>query len=200
MYTVIREKFERIVAENDLLDEMVVIRAKPLTPEEAIGNPESEDFPILKGVERMMQAEFSGSFGQAFTDMYGDFEGTLQDVLAMELTNNYRRAIFVATLNAVLRSIEMIEGSVHCKDKGPAECGLDLLEFLEGYRGARIALVGFQPVHARRCSERGELRILDMDPENIGEEKFGVKAVFYGISIAGVARLLGLERFCPRST
>ena len=82
-----------------------------------------------------MQAEFAGSFGQAFTDMYGDFEGTLQDVLAMELNNNYRRAIFVATLNAVLRSIGMIEGSVHCKDKGPAECGLDLLEFLEGYGG-----------------------------------------------------------------
>ena len=174
MYTVIRAKFERIVAENDLLDETVVIRAKPLTPEEAIGNPEGEDFPILKGAERMMQAEFAGSFGQAFTDICGDFEGTLQDVLAMELNNNYRRAIFVATLNAVMRSIGMIEGSVHCKDKGPAECGLDLLEFLEGYRGARIALVGFQPVHARRCSERCELRILDMDPENIGEEKFGV--------------------------
>ncbi len=59
--------------------------------------------------------------------------------------------------NAVMRSLGIIEGSVHCKDKGPAECGLDLLEFLEGCRGARIALVGFQPVHARRCSERGEL-------------------------------------------
>ncbi|MEA1895764.1 MAG: DUF364 domain-containing protein [Euryarchaeota archaeon] len=134
----------------------------------------------------------------------------------------------------------MIEGSVHCKDKGPAECGLDLLEFLKGYRGARIALVGFQPVHARRCSERGELKILDLDVENVGREKFGVvvldggkdteevlrwcdlafvtgttvvngtleailevagaKTVFYGISIAGVAQMLGLERFCPRST
>ena len=131
--------------------------------------------------------------------------------------------------NAVLRHLEMIEGSVHCKDKGPAECGLDLLEFLEGYRGARIALVGFQPVHARRCSERGELKILDLDVENVGREKFGVvvldgvkdteevlrwcdlalvtgttvvngtleailevagaKAVFYGISIAGVAQI-----------
>jgi len=49
MYAVIREKFERIVAENDLLGETVVIRAKPLTPEEAIGNPEGEDFSILKG-------------------------------------------------------------------------------------------------------------------------------------------------------
>ena len=26
------------------------------------------------------------------------------------------------------------------------------------------------------------------------------RAVFYGISIAGVAEVLGLERFCPRST
>jgi hypothetical protein len=31
-------------------------------------------------------------------------------------------------------------------------------------------------------------------------EVAGAKAVFYGISIAGVARLLGLTRFCPRST
>jgi len=240
MYTTIREKFEKIVADNDLSEEAVTVRAKPLTPEEAIGNPEGDDFPILKGHERMMQAEFSGSFGQAFTDMYGDFEGTLQDVLSMELTNNYRRAIFVATLNAVMRSLGAIEGSVHCKDRGPEECGLDLLEFLEGHRGSKIALVGFQPVHARRCSERHDLKILDMDPENIGKEKFGVvvldggtdaeealewcdlalvtgttvvngtlepilemaggKAVFYGISIAGVAELLGLERFCPRST
>jgi hypothetical protein len=193
MYTVIREKFERIVAENDLLDETTVIRAKPLTPEEAIGNPESEDFPILKGVERLMQAEFSGCFGQAFTDMYGDFEGTLQDVLAMELNNNYRRAIFVAALNAVMRHLGMIEGSVHCKDKGPAECGLDLLEFLEGYRGARITLVGFQPVHARRCSERGELKILDLDVENVGREKFGV------VVLDGVKGTEEVVRWCDSS-
>ena len=31
-------------------------------------------------------------------------------------------------------------------------------------------------------------------------EVAGTKAVFCGISIAGVAELPGLERFCPRST
>ncbi|NOQ33460.1 MAG: hypothetical protein GQ567_04585, partial [Methanosarcinales archaeon] len=71
MYTTIQEKFEKIVADNNLSEEAVTVRAKPLTPEEAIGNPEGDDFPILKGKERMMQAEFRGSFGQAFTDMYG---------------------------------------------------------------------------------------------------------------------------------
>lgn len=240
MYSMIKDKFEQIVEENDLLNETVMIRAKPLTTEEAIGNPESEDFPILKGHERLMQAEFRGSFGQAFTDMHGNFEGTLRDVLDMELTNNFRRAIFIASLNAVMRNLGLIDGSVHCKDNGPKECGVDLVEFLGKYERSRIALVGFQPVHARCCSELHELKILDMDCENIGKEKFGVvvldgsryqegvlewcdialvtgttivngtigpildsareKSVFYGISIAGVAALLGLKRFCPRST
>jgi len=240
MYREIKDRFEKIVAEHNLLDETVTIRAKPLTPEEAIGNPESEDFPILKGHERLIQAEFKGSFGQAFTDMYGDFEGTLQDVLYMELNNNFRRAIFISTLNAVMRNLGLIEGSVHCKDRGPEECGQDLVEFLEGCKISRIALVGFQPVHARCCSGSHELKILDLDKENIGKEKFGVvvldgdknakevlkwcdlalvtgttvvngsiepilemageKVVFYGISIAGVAQLFDLNRFCPRST
>ena len=31
-------------------------------------------------------------------------------------------------------------------------------------------------------------------------EVAGAKAVFYGIRIAGVAQMLGLTRFCPRST
>ena len=174
MYKEIKERFAQIVVENNLSDETVRISAKTLTPEEAIGNPESEDFPILKGHERLMQAEFKGSFGQAFTDMYGDFEGTLQDVLCMELNNNFRRAIFIATLNAVMRNLGLIEGSVHCKDRGPEECGLDLVEFLEGCKISRIALVGFQPVHARCCSGCHELKILDLDKENIGKEKFGV--------------------------
>jgi len=240
MYTKIKERFTQIVAENNLLDETVRISAKTLTPEEAIGNPENKDFPILKGHERLMQAEFRGSFGQAFTDMYGDFEGTLQDVLYMELNNNFRRAIFIATLNAVMRNLGLIEGSVHCKDRGPEECGLDLVEFLKGCEISRIALVGFQPVHARCCSGCHKLKILDLDKENIGKEKFGVvvlngeenaeevlkwcdlalvtgttvvngtiepilkmareKVVFYGISIAGVAELFGLNRFCPKST
>ena len=240
MYKEIKEKFAQIVVENNLSNEAVRISAKTLTPEEAIGNPESDDFPILKGHERLMQAEFRGSFGQAFTDMYGDFEGTLQDVLCMELNNNFRRAIFIASLNAVMRNLGLIEGSVHCKDHGPEECGLDLVEFLEGCKISRIALVGFQPVHARCCSGCYALKILDLDKENIGKEKFGVvvldgdknseevlkwcdlalvtgttvvngtiesilemagkKAVFYGISIAGVAQLFNLNRFCPRST
>ncbi|MEA2000101.1 MAG: hypothetical protein U9N61_12360 [Euryarchaeota archaeon] len=38
----------------------------------------------------------------------------------------------------------------------------------------RIALVGFSRFMQRHCSERGELKILDLDVENVGREKFGV--------------------------
>lgn len=240
MYTEIKEKFLKIIEQYNLSDETVLIRAKTLTPEEAIGDPEGDDFPILKGHERLMQAEVRGCFGQAFTDMYGNFDGTLQDVLNMKLDNNFRRAIFIASLNAVMRSLGMIEGSVHCKDSGPEECGRELVKFLKQYERSRIALIGFQPVHARCCLEGHELKILDLDKENIGNEKYGVivqdgsqnvdevlkwcdlalvtgttvvngtigpilemapqKVIFYGISIAGVAQLFDLNRFCPKST
>ena len=240
MYTEIKEKFLKIIEQYNLSDETVLIRAKTLTPKEAIGDPEGDDFPILKGHERLMQAEVRGCFGQAFTDMYGNFDGTLQDVLNMKLDNNFRRAIFIASLNAVMRSLGMIEGSVHCKDSGPEECGRELVKFLKQYERSRIALIGFQPVHARCCLEEHELKILDLDKENIGNEKYGVivqdgsqnvdevlkwcdlalvtgttvvngtigpilemapqKVIFYGISIAGVAQLFDLNRFCPKST
>jgi len=240
MYTEIKEKFLKIVEQYDLSDETVLIRAKTLTPEEAIGDPEGDDFPILKGHERLMQAEVGGCFGQAFTDMYGNFDGTLRDVLNMKLDNNFRRAIFIASLNAVMRSLGMIEGTVHCKDSGPEECGKELVEFLKQYSRSKIALIGFQPVHARYCSKGHELKILDLDKENIGNEKYGVivqdgsqnledvlkwcdlalvtgttvvngtigsilemapqNVVYYGISIAGVAELFDLNRFCPKST
>ncbi len=42
-------------------------------------------------------------------------------------------------IRSVMRHLGVIEGSVHCKDKGPAECGLDLLEFLEGCGGCGVA-------------------------------------------------------------
>jgi len=185
MYKEIKEKFAQIVLDNNLSDETVRISAKTLTPEEAIGNPESEDFPILKGHERLMQAEFKGSFGQAFTDMYGDFEGTLQDVLCMELNNNFRRAIFIAALNAVMRNLGLIEGSVHCKDHGPEGCGQDLVEFLEGCKISRIALVGFQPVHARCCSGSHELKILHLPTSRILKYLKNLLPLFQDIWNAG---------------
>jgi hypothetical protein len=156
--------------------EAIDVRVKALKPEEAIGNPEDRDYPIIKGRERMMEACFKGSRGQAFTDMYEEFSGTLAEVSAMGLENNYRRAIFLATLNAVVRHLGMASKTVHCKDDQPPQCAKELLSYIkENYGHPRVALVGLQPRMAEALSRELDLRVTDMDPDNVGHEKFGIR-------------------------
>jgi hypothetical protein len=158
-----------------LLRETVRVKARALSAEEAIGHPESDDFPIQKGKERLMQAQIRGAAGQAFTDRFGDYEGTLEQILQSPLSNNYRRAIFVAALNAALRSVGLISGTIHCRDKEPDTCAQKLCAHLkETYGRVRITQVGFQPRMIEKLSGAFEMRVLDMDLDNIGKEKFGV--------------------------
>ncbi|RLB05478.1 MAG: hypothetical protein DRG50_07185, partial [Deltaproteobacteria bacterium] len=225
----------RMVEEGDFGREEIQIKAFPLTPQEAIGNPEQDDYPLLKGRERLMQAEFRGSIGQAYTDMYGDFSGPLSEILEMELKNNYRRAILISSLNAIARYLGAVKGTIHCKDADPPRCGHELLNHIrKNYGFPKVALVGMQPRMAEVLAEHFELRITDLDEENIGKERFGVliegpnrtaenlawcdlavvtgttavngtleqflidkPVIFYGVTIAAVAELMGLMRFCP---
>ena len=160
---------------ENLLTEKIEIRARALTTQEAIGRPEHQDFPIQKGKEKLMQATFMDAGGQAFTDMYGDYEGTLEQVLQLPMDNNHQRAVFVASLNAVLRHLGLIGGTIHCRDEDPVRCGKALVPYLEEHHsGARIAQLGFQPRMVENLFSVHPLRVLDMDPDNIGEKKFGV--------------------------
>jgi len=175
IYDEIKERFLVVLEGRRMLSEKVQVKARPLRTEEAIGNPEADDFPLQKGKEKLMQAEFHGSLGQAFTDQYGDFEGTLRDVLEMPLRNNYKRSVFVATLNVVLRFLGQTEGTIHCHDKGPEECASELVDELKAkYRASKIVQVGFQPRMVEYLAPEFFLRVLDMDKDNIGFEKFGV--------------------------
>jgi hypothetical protein len=175
LYQTLREKFIRLIKENGLEGEEVIVRAATLSPEQAIGNPEDKDYPIVKGVERLMQAEFRKGRGQAFTDRYGNFSGRLADIAAMDLNNNFRRAVFISSLNAVMRQLGLIDRTVHCKDEQPRECSLELVKHIKAnYGQPRIAMVGFQPRMVEALAKEFELRVTDMDRENIGREKFGV--------------------------
>jgi uncharacterized protein (DUF4213/DUF364 family) len=123
-----------------------------------------------------MQAEFRGAKGHAFTDHYGNFNGRLLDIAEMELTNNFRRAVFVASLNAVMNYLGLASKTVHCKDKQPRECAAELASYIkENYGQPKIAMVGFQPRMVEELAKHFELRVSDMDEANIGQEKFGVK-------------------------
>lgn len=176
MHYIIREKFIRLIKEHGLEGEEVIVRAAALSAEQAIGNPEDKDYPLVRGVERLMQAEFRGSKGQAFTDRYGDFSGRLADIAAMDLKNNFRRAIFISSLNAVMNHLGLINQTVHCKDKQPRECATELASYIEeNYGQPKIAMVGFQPRMVEALTRQFKVRVTDMDQANIGQEKFGIK-------------------------
>ncbi len=175
IYEILRQKLREVCLRNNLSDEHITVTARALTIKEAIGDPEDKDFPLQQGKEFLMQADFKGAFGQAFTDHYGDFSGSINDVLKMELRNNFRRALFVATLNAVLRSLGLIEGTVHCKDESPKECANVLTKYISEHYGiVKITQIGFQPRMIESLSSIFNIRVLDMDKQNIGTEKFGI--------------------------
>jgi len=173
VFTELRKRFSDVCKSHNLLSESVRVKARVLSSEEAIGNPEADDFPLQKGKERLMQAEFNTGTGQAFTDRYGDFSGKLYDITEMPLKNNFRRAVFVAALNAVLRHLNEVQGTIHCRDKKPALCAVELVNFIKDrYGQLKITQVGFQPRMVEHLAAAFEYRILDMDPDNIGTRKF----------------------------
>ena len=175
-YKDIKERFFNLIKEKNLMSSKVeVVSARTLTPQEVIGRPGRDDFPLLKGKEVMIQADFKGSLGQAFTDIPGNYSGSLQEILAMPLDNNFEKAVFIATLNAVLRYLNYISKTVHCKDKEPAECAAHLVDYIkERFDNPRIAFIGMQPAMIEALAAYFKIRVTDLDKDNIGKRKSGV--------------------------
>ncbi len=158
-------------------EKIMIVSARDLTPEEAIGKPDRDDYPLLKGKEVMMEARFRDGVGQAFTDQAGRFAGTLGEVLKLPLDTNFRRAVFVATLNAVMRSLGQVDATVHCKDDEPARCAKELPNYISRKYGwpNKIAFIGLQPGLIQALHEADfDLMLTDLNPDNIGKVRCGV--------------------------
>ncbi|AKA67594.1 Rossmann-like domain-containing protein [Clostridium scatologenes] len=174
-YTDLFGKFKKLVEDNRLLNEEIKITGRALTTEEAIGNTERKDFPIIKGKEKLLQADFKGIKGQAFTDMPNNFLGNLKQIIEMPLNTNFDTAVYIATLNAVCRYLGMTDNTVHCKDGEPESCALELVEYIKNkYGSPKIALIGFQPAMLENLGKNYKVRIVDLDDNNIGKVKYGV--------------------------
>jgi uncharacterized protein (DUF4213/DUF364 family) len=174
-----RAEFMKLAEEANLLDTGVSVLAKPLTPEEAIGTPGRRDYPIIIGKERILEATFVQSKGHAFTDSAREFTGTLAEVLDLELTSNQNRAIYVATLNAVLSHLGRITATVHCKDDDPEKCGTEIASHILKHHGrVTVGLIGLNPAiadHIVQAFGADRVRISDLYQDNIGRERFGVE-------------------------
>lgn len=237
-YDELLDKFKEIAKKNNLLHEKISVSGRVLSPEEAIGVTNRKDYPILKGKEKLMQANFRGEKGQAFTDMPGEFTGTIEEIINRPLETNFDRAVLVSTINAVCKYFKIADNSIHCKDEEPEDCAKKLVEYIKKNYGApKIALIGLQPAMLERLSGNFKVRVADLDKDKIGKVKFGVKienaeikteevlnwseliiatgstvanntitnyinekpVIFFGTTIAGVASLMNLNRFCPCS-
>ncbi len=177
IYEEMKKHLYELAQKHRLLDEKVMVKGRALSTEEAIGRPQRTDYPLLKGKEKLLQAEFRGAMGQAFTDSPYSFYGRLEEMLEMPCGTNFEKAAFVAVLNAVMRYLGLAEGTIHCKDEEPEECAEKLAEDLKNRYGTeiRIGMIGFQPAFLEGLSKEFNMRLVDLDPDNIGKEKFGVR-------------------------
>jgi uncharacterized protein (DUF4213/DUF364 family) len=162
-----------------------------LSSRDAIGDAEG-DFVIKKGKEHVIEATFDEARGQAFTGTPCRWNGTLEELLSIELSDVGHRGIFVATVNAVLRALELATGTIHCRDEDPANCGPELAEQLEARFGSkRFGLVGLQPAILKALADRFKpefIRVVDLNLDNIGSLKYGIE-VWDGQS--DLSRLVG---------
>lgn len=160
------------------IDQTLPVTVRCLTPDEAIGSEASSEFVIKKGKERVIEADFDGAAGQAFTDHPGDWQGSLEELLHLDLTDTGRRAVFTAGLNAVLRRLNRATGTIHCRDDEPSRCGEEFTNLLyERFGIAEYGLIGLQPAILEAMGDgfgTARLRVLDLNEENIGQERFGV--------------------------
>lgn len=164
--------------EKQGVDRTLPVTVRPLSPEEAIGSIADDSFPIRRGRERVIEAEFCGFRGQAFTDRPAPWQGTIEELLALDLSKIPARAVFTAGLNAVLLSLGEAAGTVHCRDEDPNRCGPELARVLEERFGrVRVGLVGLQPAILRALAARfgaGNVFCVDLNPDNIGQVRSDV--------------------------
>lgn len=176
IFKVLREGLREVMKQNNLTEAQICITSKALSPEEAIGITQRKDFPILVGKEIMLQASFREGQGQSFTDSPAVFYGSLDEILGMDIVNDvHARGLFIATLNAVMKQVGLVENTIHCKNKEPELCAQKFVTYIRtNYGNPKIALIGYQPALLEHLSKEFNLRVLDLNPDNVGKLKYGI--------------------------
>jgi hypothetical protein len=228
----VREMLKNLAEEYNLLNELVEIKIS----DTKLDTSRIKDYPLMSGKEILLRANFKGCGGDAFTDNPVEFEGTVEEVI-----KNGNNPAVVATLNAIMRYLGLIDRTIHCSGDEPEKCAKELAKMLKNENIKKIGIIGFQPAFVKEIVNQfgaDNVIVSDLNPENVGKIKHGAKIIhgeyneeliknsdiilatgstvangsfeeiyklakkhnkriiFYGTTIAGVAKLLNLERFC----
>jgi len=177
-YKILKDKF-KIFLEPIAGWQNLPVMAGPLTTVQAIGRPETSDYPLLRGKEVLLEAAVLDGRGQAFTNSPVTFAGSLQEVMNFDLDSNSQRAIFIATVNAALNHLGVANATVHCKDSEPDQCGPEMARTIKKKYGlVPVGIVGYQPSIIAGCVQelgKGLIRVTDMDTKNLGMSRFGIE-------------------------
>lgn len=174
-----RRAFAGMVDDAGISGASIRIVARTLSTEEAIGTPVYDDLPLLRGKEVMIEAEFEGAKGHAFTSAPSSWRGTLGDLLALPLDRARERALLNAAMNAVLRFLGVVDKTVHCHSEDIARCGAEMAACLrQEFDLIPVGLVGYQPGLAAGLVEQfgpENVRITDLLEGNLGRAVGGVE-------------------------
>jgi len=168
LYNKLKSALRKEIESNNLSGRKVSVKCRSLSTVEAIGRPEDEDYPIVRGKEKLVEAVFEGVRGQAFTDEFENAQYSVEELLEIKLDSNKKRASFISSLNALFRYLNLCDKTVHCKDTEPKECAKNLINIITP--NSKVFFVGFQPRFLEILAPNYNVRAVDLDQENIGRE------------------------------
>ncbi len=185
-FTGAREAFESLLKKNAELNDLeITISSRALKSEEAIGHPDRDDFPLLRGKEVLLQAEIQGALGQAFTADPIAYHGSIKNLLTIPEDRPGTHALLVASLNALLNKLGQVEHTIHCVNHEPEKCAEQISQYiLEKHGPCNIGIIGYQPAILEHCVQvfgPTRVNITDLSADVVGTVRYGVK-VMDGIS------------------
>lgn len=172
LYEELRDALRKEVQRHHLSGQNISVRCKALSAAQAIGIPEHDDYPIIKGREVMVEAVFDGARGQAFTDEFENADITIDELLNIKLNSNRRRSVFISSLNAIFRYLNLCDKSIHCRDTEPVDCAHHLCEAIGSRKN--VLLVGYQPRFLEVLASHYSTRVVDMNKDNIESNAFDI--------------------------
>lgn len=174
MYTQLKEKFVELVSLSGFAEKTAECN---ILGANFVRLPSTE-YALMRGKEFLVDCRINHHHGEAFTDSPRMFRGKVIHVANMAVGGDKDgRCVFFAALNAVLRAMNKIEKTIHCRGKDAEECGNLLAKHIfEKFGEVRVAHIGYQPGHVKATSAVfNTVYVTDLNHENIGKAKFGVK-------------------------
>lgn len=135
-YAALKYRFSNLCHQHQLLGERLTVKID--------GSYSGHNGAALAGRSRLV-AGFRGHSGMSYTFHPYAFEGSVEELLQIDLEGSSDRAVFIAGMNAICGSVIPGLRTVHCSEEGSLRCTAKLVEELRNSGYNCPGLIGFQP-------------------------------------------------------